>query len=183
MKRILTFLIATSCVFLYSCKDDQDPADRHCWMIIDAVGNDVGQICNKTEAELLLCASDGTCGNFSAGTLLNQCQYYQSDGPKFCYTFNGRYMGELTESQAALYSQCFHGGATPVKITCGSCAYWYHRIKRTGKATGQFNFSGVTREQFCGDTLTTIFQGRQVVLKDDADSLVVRQYSNNGINW
>ena len=184
MKILLTIFILASCCCFLSCKDEQDPADRHCWTIIDNNGNDVAYICNKTEAELLVCTTNGTCGNFPPGTILSQCQYYQSDGPKFCYTINGQYRGELTESQAALYSRCFGGGgATPVKTTCIDCARWYHRIKRTHKASGTFGYSVITSQQFCGDTLATLYPGRQIILKDDADSLVVRQFSNNGTTW
>ncbi len=182
MKKLLSILLLSCCGFLFSCENDQDPADRHCWTIIDALGNTVGQVCNRTEAELLLCASNGSCG-FPSGTILTQCDYYQSDGAKFCYSFNGTYAGELTESQAAVYGRCFFGGATPVKVNCQNCAFWYHREKRTYKPTGQFVFSSITRQNFCGDTLTTLYQGRQIIRKDDADSLVVIQFSNNGTNW
>lgn len=184
MTSFLSKLVIGACLLFASCKDEQDPSNRHCWMIIDLNGNDLGQVCNRTEAELLLCATNGSCGDFPPGTILSQCDYYQADGPRYCYMINGSYRADLTESQAALYTRCFgNGSATAVRVECGTCAHWYHRIKRTGKANGNSIYEGVRREQFCGDTAATIFQGRQVILKDDADSLVVRQFSNNGTNW
>ena len=51
-----------------------------------------------------------------------------------------------------------------------------------GKTTEWQNFI-ITKQKFCGDTLSTLYQGRQIIRKDDADSLVIIQFSNNGTNW
>lgn len=170
------------CLSLLSCKKDSIE-ERHCWQIIDAVGNDLNQVCNKTEAELLECASNGTCGTYNGGTGLTSCNYYIADEERFCWQINGNYFDSLTTSQANLYATCFYNGATAVKINCSNCAWWFHREKRTYKPSSTFTFSTVTREKFCGDTTATLFQGRQIIRKDDADSLIVIQFSSNGINW
>ena len=172
-------------ILISSCKRDKPAAEKHCWQVIDVVGNNLNYICDKTEAELLACAKAGTCGILNGGPGFSNCNYYMADGPKECYNINGSvYPEKITESHAALLAKCF-GNRSGVyfKTTCVICAFWYHREKRTYKPTNTFVYSQITRQQFCSDTLATLYQGRQVTRKNDEDSLIVIQFSNDGTTW
>ena len=173
-----------SLLFLISCKRDAPAAQKHCWQIIDNVGNAMANICDKTEAELLACVNNGSCGSFTGITPLTSCNYYQTDGPKDCYLINGSVSEEITESQAKTYANCFgNRSGVYTRATCIPCAFWFHRKKSTYKPNNSFTYSTITRQRFCGDTLQTLFPGRQLIIKDDADSLIVIQFSDNGTNW
>jgi hypothetical protein len=186
MKVLITILSICFFVSIVSCKKDkaEDIPAKHCWQLIDYNGNNLAEICDKTETELIACVTNNTCGSFLGGNTINSCNYYQSDGAKFCYQIGSRTTQEpITESHANLLSKCYFGGAAPVKSTCIPCQYWYTRDKKTYKPNNTITYSYVTKTNYCGDTLTKIYQGRQIIKKDDADSLIVLQFSNNGTNW
>lgn len=168
--------------FFTGCK--KETAERHCWQLIDSNGNDLNAVCDKTEAELLDCVKNNTCGSYFNGSSITNCNYYISDGNRFCWKINNSYYRDLTESEASLYARCFFGNASPIKVDCSfACQRWYHREKKTFKPTATITYSFVTLENFCGDTVSTLYQGRQIIRKDDTDSLIVIQFSNNGSNW
>jgi hypothetical protein len=181
MKTFLPGIIICFILFI-GCKKETEK--RHCWQLIDNVGNDLNAVCDKTEAELLYCVKNNTCGTYFNGGSITSCNYYQTDGDRFCWKINNSYFRDITESQANLYARCFYGNAIPAKVDCSfACQRWYHREKKTYKPTSSITYSFVTLENFCGDTVATLYQGRQIIRKDDADSLIVTQFSNNGINW
>jgi hypothetical protein len=157
-------LLLLCLVFICACSKKED---RSCWQLIDQAGNRLNTVCNKTEAEM----RTEYPGN---------CRYYLTDGEKFCWLINNRdYYENLTQDGINKTVACYYGsGATVVKVGCGYCQQYYHRIKRTYKPSGAFVLSPVTREIFCGDTVNVLFNGRQIVLKDTPDSLVVRQFSS-----
>jgi hypothetical protein len=186
MKVLITILSICFFVSIVSCKKDkaEDAPAKHCWQLIDFNGNQMGEICDKTEAELLACVANSSCGSFLGGNALTSCNYYQSDGEKFCYQIGSSITPDpMTESQAKLIAKCYYGNATLIKLDCIACKFWYTREKLQKKPAGNINYSAVTKRNYCGDTLTKIFQGKQVIRKDDADSLVIIQFSNNGQNW
>ncbi len=178
-----TFTLLTIALFtLISCKKETE--QRFCWQIIDANGADLTAICDKTETELLDCVKNNTCGTFFNGGGITNCNYYKLDGEIFCWKVNGFYLKDFTESKASLYARCFYGNATLVKAdSCQTCIRWYNREKKTYKPNNTITYSPITVQIYCGDTLRTIFQGRQIIRKDDADSLIVIQFSQNGLNW
>ena len=141
-----------------------------CWELVDQFGNLTGSVCNKTEAEM-------------QRLYPSSCSYYKTNGEKFCWLIGQTFLSNSTVEKANYYSRCFGSGATPTKVECNYCGRWYHRIKRTYKPTNTFVIYEVKVEQFCGDTAKTLYQGRQIILKDTPDSLIVRQFSNNGTNW
>jgi hypothetical protein len=162
------FLFSFCLVLLVSsCSKEGDK--KFCWQLIDVQGNTLNKVCNKTEAEM-------------QAQYNNPCSYYKITGEKSCWLVNGtEYYEDLTQEGIHKLVQCFRGGnGTVVKVACGYCQLFYHRVKRTYKPTGSFVVSGVTSERMCGDTVTVLFHGRQVVLKDTPDSLVVRQFSTSG---
>ena len=144
---------------------------RYCWQRIDFVGNRLEQVCDKTEADM-------------KALYPNDCSYYKNDGEKSCWLINTTFLPEMTKEGAELVARCFFpNAATPVKVDCNYCQTFYHRRKMTYKPASTISYSPVTSERFCGDTATKLYQGRQVVLKDTPDSLVVLQFSSNGTNW
>ena len=159
-------IMSVTLLLIYSCKKS-DPS--YCWQLIDASGNRLQQVCGKTEAQM-------------QADYPNACRYYRTTGTTYCWLVNGSmYFEGLTEEGIQKTVQCFVGGAATVqKVDCGYCQLFYHRIKRKYKPTGVSTFSGIRGEVFCADTVRVLFNGRQQVLKDTPDSLVVRQYSSNG---
>jgi hypothetical protein len=181
MKTVIRTLFICFILFT-SCK--KESSTKHCWQLVDNAGNNLAIVCNKTESQLIACVNNSSCGSFVNGGSISNCNYYNTDGDRFCWKIGTAYLRDLTEGQAAMYARCYYSNATPVKTDCSfACTRWYHREKRTYKPTSNITYSTITFENFCGDTLTTLYQGRQIVRKDDADSLIVIQFSNNGTNW
>ena len=175
-------LIILCLIFLISCKKTESE-QRSCWQIVDYNGNKVDVICDKTEAELIKCVNDGSCRIYTAITVFTECNYYKIGGEKFCWRFSDNRISEnITENEARMSGKCFHGGLVG-KADCYPCKNRFHRQKKTYKPANTVTYSSVTNEIFCGDTLSKLFQGRQIIRKDDLDSLIVIQFSNNGINW
>lgn len=150
--------------------------------MVDNIGNNLNVICDKTESELVECVNSGACGNY--GGPATSCNYYKVEGDRYCWKVNNYYYGSMTENEVAFRARCYHGNAGYVRADCSlACTFWFHREKRTYKPNNTITYSQVTKELFCGDTAATIYHGRQIIRKDDADSLIVIQFSNNGINW
>lgn len=168
-------LIFFAAVMLAGCIK-QNPATtlldrRYCWQRIDNYGNPLEQVCNKTEVEI-------------KALYPNDCSYYKNEGEKACWLVNNSLLPQITKEGAELMARCFFTSAgSPVKVDCNYCQTFYHRRKMTYKPANTISYSLVTSERFCGDTATKLYQGRQVVLKDTPDSLVVLQFSSNGTNW
>jgi hypothetical protein len=185
MKISITILSICFFISIMSCKKDkaEELPAKHCWQIVDFAGNNLAEICDKTEAELLACVANNSCGSFLGGNTLTSCNYYQSDGEKFCYQIGNITPDPMTESQAKLIAKCYYGNAPLIKLDCVACKFWYTREKRQKKPAEPINYTPGIKRNYCGDTLTKIYQGRQIIKKDDADSLIVLQFSNNGTNW
>ncbi len=179
--RIITFL---SIILFISCNKEKKTEKKFCWQIVDGMGNKMQKICDKTETELLECFKNGACGSYNGGANLTSCNYYKIEGEKFCWQINNHYYKDMTENEILLISKCFTGNAFATKASCDSaCENWYHREKRLYKPDSTITYSFVTKQNYCADTLATIYQGRQIIIKNDSDSLIVIQFSNNGSNW
>lgn len=177
MKPVFLFIFAL--ILLGACKKDNTP--RFCWQVLDNLGNELISICDKTEDELKECVRTGACNiNINNGNL-GPCNYYKIEGEKFCWMLNGAFVQNQSQTQINHTIQCFGSGTwTATKVACDYCKKWYTREKRTYKPTNSFNYSSVEYRFFCGDTVRTLFHGRQVIRKDNADSLIVVQFSDNG---
>jgi hypothetical protein len=180
MKQIAILLFSCLILLCFSCK--KQPA-RHCWQITDALGNEMNIVCDKTETELIECLTNRTCGN--TGATVTKCNYYITGGETFCCLIDGNYHENVTENKVEYLKGCYGIGTDPVveRVRCGYCAFWYVRERNLYKPTSAITYSTVKRNYLCGDTTLTLFQGRQIVRKDDADSLIVIQFSNNGSDW
>jgi hypothetical protein len=181
MRFILSIIILLLVTLLsYSCKKEGEK--KYCWQIIDQLANDMGVVCDKTEAELTTCVNNGTCGFYNGGTLTS-CFYYKVEGEEFCWFVDNSYMIRATENKLALLRKCFNLSSTALKVDCNYCQFWYSRKKSTYKPDGRFAYSPITQKQYCGDTTRTLYQGREIIVKNDADSLIVIQFSNDGMSW
>jgi len=65
MRTVFLILVSFSALYFISCKKESDT--KHCWQIVDNVGNDLNVICNKTEAEMIDCVNSGACGYYFGG--------------------------------------------------------------------------------------------------------------------
>ena len=113
----------------------------------------------------------------------NACNYYKIEGEEYCWFVNGQdFVENETESALRKFLEC-QGQVQPqiVKVPCDYCQDWYTREKHTYKPTGTFRYTSIVTRQFCGDTARTLFQGRQIILRETTDSLSILQFSANGI--
>lgn len=162
MKHLLQLAFLVSITLLLSCTKDKES----CWQTYDIAGNEMLVICNKTEAEM-------------AEAFPDPCSYHKTGGEKYCWLVNGVFIKDKTVTAIENYARC-RGGGTPVKVGCNECGRWYSRYKRTYRPTSQITYSSVRLEQLCGDTSRSLYDGRQILIKDTPDSLVVLQISTDG---
>lgn len=178
MKQLIPFLCIL--IFATSCKKD---VQRYDWQIIDNVGNNLQVVHNKTEQELIACLTNGSCGNINGGAFTS-CNYYNLSDPKYCWNINGTILGPMPQKLADCFGQLPDAARLPGICTSNPCERWYTRYKRTYKPTGQFNFSTITVRNYCNtDTLTLFNSTNPIVIKDDADSLVLWQRTKTGTDF
>ena len=149
-------------ILLISCsKENQE----QCWQTYDIAGNEMVIVCNKTEKEM-------------AEAYGNPCLYHKAGGEKYCWMVNGISIKNKTVTAIENYARCY--GGTPIKVDCDYCNIWYSRYKRTYKPANQVTYSPVRVQQLCGDTSRALYDGREILIKDTSDSLVVQQISIDG---
>lgn len=155
-------------ILVYSCTKDTDK--KYCWQLVDALGNNVSVLCDKSESEM-------------QSLYPNACNYYKLGGEEYCWFVNGQDFVENKTESALMKSLECQGQVQPqvVKVPCDYCKDWYTRQKHTYKPTGQFRYTSIITQQFCGDTARTLYQGREIILRETADSLIIMQFSANGI--
>ena len=180
MKQILALSGFLILVFFACTKSG---SDAHCWQIIDYNGNNLEMICNKTETELINGVKNGDFGYLPVNTNFTNCNYFRAEGPKNCYMIAGAFRKDLYADEARLYGQCFCNNATVTQVDSNYCMFWYTRETITVKRNMNTYINGIHSQYYCADTLKTIYQSRKIVLKDDADSLIVISFSNDGMHW
>ena len=166
MKIMTTFIIllVPIVIGISSCKKNK----TYCWQLIDAFGNEMYSVCDKTEAEM-------------KASYPNPCNYYKLESTDYCWYVDGHiFIKNKPEDYINHMLQCF-GFSSATKVACDYCQTWYTRQKNIYKPNNTFSYSTVRSQQYCGDTVRTLFQGREVVLRETADSLIKMQFSNNGI--
>ena len=134
------------------------------------MGNNMNAVCSKTSAEM-------------QADYPNPCTYYKLDGEEYCWLIGSNtFVKNATQHKINQVLQCFYNSSVQaLKVSCDYCQLWYTRQKSTFKPNNTVFYSPVRAEQYCGDTVRTLFQGRQIVLRETNDSLIVLQFSNNGI--
>lgn len=185
MRPLVSILLTAFIIFNVSCKKDNASSKRACWQLIDFSGNYLNQVCDKTEAELIACVGDSSCGNYAGlPRPLTNCFYFKKGGDEFCWLINGTsFIKNKTEAEAQLLARCFWNNGTLQNMGCNDCKLWFNREKRTYKPTSSVSFSVISNRYYCTDTLATLYSGREIIRKDDADSLIVIQFSDDGVNW
>ena len=163
MKQYLALLFAT--LLFLAC--NKEKVDTHCWQLLDNYGAEMGTVCGKTEEQMK--------------TLYpNACSWYKAEEETFCWLIDGRtFVENKSQSGIDRLMQCY-GGTTATKVDCSYCKTFYWRVKNTYKPDNSFTYSPVRVEKYCGDTARTLYNGRQVILRDTPDSLIVVQFSSNG---
>lgn len=154
-------------LILTSCRKEENK--KYCWQVVDLLGNDVSRICDKSEREM-------------QELYPNACSYYKAD-ELFCWFVDGNMLiKDKSEDYINRYfKQCTgYNFTSAIKVDCNYCQKWYVRQKHTYKPTGYSTYTSVQYQLFCGDTLKKIYQGRQVILRETTDSLIIAQFSNNG---
>jgi hypothetical protein len=166
MKKTLLIL---ALIAFWGCKKQSD-SQKHCWQLLDYSGNIIGQICNKTENELVNCT---TCGNYYGNTTwhLDSCMYFCLDcDDKGCYFYDNRHHKDVSEK----FIRCFIPSA--VKIDCNfTCDVWYTRYKRIHKPTNTFVYSFVSTKEYCDSAYNYFNRPDSIIIKNTSDSLILLQ--------
>ena len=111
----------------------------------------------------------------------DSCSYYQLGGDTACWYIDNRiFIKNATDNEIQHYLHCFHYSDAK-KIDCGYCQTWYSRQKNIYKPTNNFTYSPVKVKQYCGDTAYTLFQGREIIIRETADSLIIIQFSSTSV--
>ncbi len=165
MKTVLVILFATMFITL-SCKKESNK--EYCWQVVDPIGNSLNSICYKTAAQM-------------QDLYPNSCSYYKL-GDEYCWLIdNNIFIKNKPEDYITHFMHCYGSYTSYRKVACDYCQRWYTRQKSTYKPNSTFSYSPVQLHQLCGDTVHTLFQGREILLRETSDSLITLQFSNNGI--
>lgn len=164
MKNKLAAIIALLVMFSsVACKKNKN---THCWVIVDIFyGSEVGTVCGETE-------------EYMRATYPNPCNYYKEGEPKYCwYTSDGAFIKDKPESYMVTLQQCLRFSSVS-KVACDYCQTWYSRQKRIYKPGNSVTYSMVTVQRLCGDTVRTLYNGREIPVRETADSLIAIQFGN-----
>lgn len=174
---ILGFLFA-------SCKKDGAATDeaRYDWQIVDALGNKMMVIRDKTETGLIDFVKSGAAGCFNgncSGYVLNRCEYFKIGDPVFCWKDGTHYMTGMSEKQVSCYSPAAQ------KISdCVISEFWYTRKKMVYNPAGTITYSPVTYKSYTNiDTVNLFNTTQQIVLLNTADSFNTLQRSKTASNF
>jgi hypothetical protein len=179
MKQFLFFLFT---VFICAACKKESP-HRTNWQVIDNAGNNLQVVNNKTEEELIACLSSGSCGTVNGGNVYT-CNYYDLNAPKYCWNINGTIIGPMPQKLADCFGNLPDANRLPGICSSNPCERWYTRYKRTYKPTGQFAYSSITTKNYCNtDTIALFNNPIPIIIKDDADSLVLWQRSKTGADF
>jgi hypothetical protein len=159
---LLVFLTGIGC----RKKDHQPEEPKYCWGVLDGSGVPIGKICNRTETEM-------------KDSLPNACYYYKLGDEEFCWLVDSSmYIENVPKNYIKQVLKCYNKTSYK-KVTCGYCQSWYTRQKNTYKPANTVTYSPVRVQRLCGDTVKTLYQGRQITLRETSDSLIVLQFSKN----
>src|SRR5688572_19837179 len=128
-----TLLICIACLFVISCKKNKES----CWQVYDLMGVEMGVVCGKTESQI-----QAQYGPF----------YDRANAPKFCWKIVApdgslQYPENLSEKMVVIW---FPNAVSKEKIACGYCEGWLTREKWVKKQTGQFAYTQVRGQMYCG---------------------------------
>lgn len=179
MKR-LTILLFGVFLLLNSCKkENRSDSQKFCWYVLDPVGQQLDTFCDKTEAEFLDINVNNVNGRSGRlGDILTPCQYYHfiQGEAEFCWEINGRYMKNLKQSDLDFMQRC-NNITSFRKIDCNTyCQNWKTQIRSEKKSDHTFSLSPIIIQQYCGDTLSRIFENSLKTIRETPDSIFYRQF-------
>jgi hypothetical protein len=167
MKNYLFLLVIFAATFSCTEKPVVEEQTKFCWNIVDYNFVFIKAICDKTAAEIAVDYPDGF--------------YYRSDEPLKCWYEASS--NSFAKNMPLSLLKKFSPTINYVEANCNYCAQWYYREKRKYLPNNSITYTNRIGKTLCGDTLTTLFRGREVFLRQSTDSFIVRQFSDNGYDW
>jgi hypothetical protein len=168
MKQLLILSLFT--ILNISC-ERTNPVDpeitKFCWNVLDPLLVVMNTVCDKTAAEM--------------ATAYPNNWYYKSDEQLKCY-YETSTNAFLKNFPPSLLGKVFPN-RNFTEVSCSYCARWFYREKKKYLPTNSITYSPMTVKQFCGDTLSTLFRGREIPLRQSADSIITLQFSDNGTDF
>jgi hypothetical protein len=155
------FLAFIALYFFCSCKKSQ----TYCWQIYDNSGFAIKQVCGKTESEIK---------SEYPGVL-----YDRTDAPKFCWiiiTSSGDTTYTTAMSENFVNYFYTKNSSIASKIDCSTCQGWFTRDKDLIKNTGEYYYGVENSVYLCGDTTSTLFAGRMILIKETADTTYYTEF-------
>ncbi len=168
MKQILILFLFTS--LNLSCKDKPQVLPeiiKFCWNITSQQLITIKTVCDKTAVEIATEYPDGC--------------YYRNDEPLKCW-FETSTNSFIKNCPVSLIIKVAPNRNFTM-VDCNFCARWYYREKRKFLPNSSITYTPTSVTQLCGDTLATLYRGREVPLRQSADSIITRQFSDNGNDW
>ena len=138
--------------------------EEFCWTLVDQYGSNIGQKCNKSEKQMKSDYPD-------------PCSYYKL-GKNGCWLTEQKTLyRNVPEGLIDYLVQCKRI-TQPIKVNCEDCQVWLTREKHLSKRDNAMFFRSIRDFGYCGDTLTKLYNGREIVLRETSDSLITLQFLN-----
>jgi hypothetical protein len=174
MKKLITLFLITLSILACGNKNKGEvivplvpEVTKFCWVILDQNLVVWKTECDKTVAEI--------------ATAYPSNNYYRIDEALKCwYEASTNFI--IRDFPQSLITKLYPTRVLTI-VPCNYCARWYYREKRKYIPNSSITYSTVTVRQFCGDTLQTLYRGREIPLRQSTDSIIVTQFSDNGSNW
>ncbi len=163
MKKIITSAVLV--LLLGSCSKE-----KGCFQVAYNAYIQEEKICDIKKSELE--------NNASA----NNGFVFRASEARFCWkiTFSNGQDGYRKNLPESVVKHFFSGnGVSYSRVSCSTFCSWKVLIRQRSKITGLYNPTLTRQEFFLGaaaDTCSTLFKGREVVLRETADSLITVIY-------
>ena len=156
-------------VFIFFAACTKESNKKYCWRLYDMSRNALDdEVCGKTRAQMEAIYGDAC--------------FEHADEKATCWKIE-RTDEVVSATEAFIDFFYVRRGLAVSKHECVPCENWKLREKIVYKPDSTFFFSEVTAKRFCGDTLNTLFQGRNIIIRESADSVVFLQFSKDGYVW
>lgn len=141
---------------------------KYCWHLYDMLRNPLDDVCDKTKGDM--------------ESLYGNACYERVDEKVECWKVDG--IDEIL-SHTESYINFFYvnKGLNAQKHECVPCEEWKIREKTVYKPDNTGTYSLITQKKLCGDTLKTLFQGRNIIIRESRDSITFIQFSKDGLIW
>ncbi|HEX6427422.1 MAG TPA: hypothetical protein VF008_07030 [Niastella sp.] len=149
---------------LPGCEKHDD--EKACWQAFSPGGGDIPGLilCDKTLAE----AEEAHPGMW----------FYNANENKYCWQlqtpYGIAYIRQVPVSMADKMKT--ERGYTNTKMDCNSFCTWTYYDKFKSKITNHYGPTKAHVETYVGDTCSTLYVGRVIVIKETTDSIYTREY-------